>query len=79
MPAARGRHAASIYKQMGLADLVRDDAAAYVDAAVRLGVDDAHHARTVATIRAVYPKAHRADALAAEWAEAFLRMARGAL
>ena len=77
-PSERGRHAASIYKQMGLEDFVASNAEEYVEVAARLGTDDAFHRDAVATIRSRYPDAHRAPELAAEWAAAFLRMARGA-
>ena len=69
----------SIYAQMNATDLVARDAAHYVDLAVALGTDDAAHAAAVANIRAKYADAHRAGAVAAEWAAAFLRMDRAAL
>ena len=78
-PAERGRHAASIYEQMGVLDFVASNSSEYVDIAVRLGTDDAHHAAAVARIRSSYMDAHRAGAVADEWAGAFLHMAKGAI
>ena len=79
-PAERGRHAASIYQQMGVLDFVAANQSDYVSIAVRLGTDDeANHEEAVARIRASYLDAHRAGAVAGEWAGAFLRMARGAV
>ncbi|CAH0380015.1 unnamed protein product [Pelagomonas calceolata] len=78
-PAERGRHAASIYQQMGVSDFVAANQSDYVSIAARLGTDDAYHEAAVARIRASYLDAHRAGAVAAEWAGAFLRMARGAV
>jgi predicted O-linked N-acetylglucosamine transferase (SPINDLY family) len=78
-PAERGRHAASIYQQMGVSDFVAANQSDYVDIAVRLGTDDAYHEEAVKRIRASYLDAHRAGAVAGEWAGAFLRMARGAI
>lgn len=78
-PAERGRHAASIYGQMGVEEFVAKDAADYVRIVVELGTDDAAHAAAVARIRDRYPAAHRAGPLAAEWAAAFLRMEAGAI
>ena len=79
MYAERGRHAASIYQQMGVSDFVAANQSDYVSIAVRLGTDDEYHEAAVARIRASYLDAHRAGAVAGEWAGAFLRMARGAI